>query len=43
MQALLLSKEMMPKLPFERFDVLLVVFMVKKISGTGRDPSDRAV
>jgi hypothetical protein len=30
---------MMPKLPFDRFDVLLVDVMGKNISGTGMDPN----
>lgn len=36
-ELLLLSKAMMPRLPFERFDVLLVDIMGKNISGTGMD------
>jgi hypothetical protein len=36
-ELLLLSKSMMPSIPFERFDILLVDWMGKNISGTGMD------
>lgn len=36
-ELLLLSKSMMPYIPFERFDILLIDWMGKNISGTGMD------
>ncbi len=38
-EVLLRSKEMMPHLPFDRIDVLIVEQMGKNISGTGMDPN----
>ncbi len=38
-ELLIKAKAMMPSLPFHRFDVLLVDFMGKDLSGTGMDPN----